>query len=202
MSLSEENAPQLARVLNLRDLVLFNLVAVVGIPWVATAAKAGPSSLTLWVLAALLFFVPQGLAVIQLSSSFPAEGGIYAWTRKEFGEGHGFLCGWCYWINNVLYYPTLLLAAAVTSTYVIGRGQSGLADNWNYVLPFTLIALVLAVVLNIVGAGTGKWLQNVGGLSVFLPGTLLVLLGLYAFLTRGAANTLTFVQLTPDLTNL
>jgi glutamate:GABA antiporter len=202
MSLPEENAPQLARVLNLRDLVLFNLVAVVGIPWVAAAAKAGPSSLTLWVLAALLFFIPQGLAVIQLSSSFPAEGGIYAWTRKEFGEGHGFLCGWCYWINNVLYYPTLLLAAAVTATYVIGQGQSGLADNWNYVLPFTLIALALALVLNIVGVGTGRWLQNVGGLSVFVPGMLLVLLGLHAFLTKGAANTLAFAQLTPDLTTL
>jgi glutamate:GABA antiporter len=202
MSLPEKSAPQLARVLNLRDLVLFNLVAVIGIPWVATAAKAGPSSLTLWVLAALLFFVPQGLAVIQLSSSYPAEGGIYAWTRKEFGEGHGFLCGWCYWINNVLFYPTLLLGAAVFATYAIGQGQSGLADNWNYVLPFTLIALALAVALNIVGVGTGKWLQNAGGLSVFLPGILLILLGLHAFLTKGAANSVTFAQLKPGLTNL
>ena len=175
--MTREPALQLERALTLRDLVLFNLVAVIGIPWVATAAKAGPSSLTLWVLAAILFFVPQGLAVIQLSSSFPAEGGIYAWTREEFGEGHGFLCGWCYWINNVLFYPTLLLAAAVTATYVIGQGQSGLADNWTYVLPFTLIALALAVALNIVGVGTGKWLQNAGGISVFLPGILLILLG-------------------------
>jgi amino acid transporter len=202
MSWPEENAPQLARVLNLRDLVLFNLVAVIGIPWVATAAKAGPSSLTLWVLAALLFFIPQGLAVIQLSSSYPAEGGIYAWTRKEFGEGHGFLCGWCYWINNVLFYPTLLLGAAVSATYAIGQDQGGLADNWNYVLPFTLIALALAVVLNVVGVGTGKWLQNAGGLSVFLPGILLIFLGFHAFLTKGAANSMTFPQLKPDLTNL
>jgi glutamate:GABA antiporter len=184
MSFPGENAPQRARALTLRDLVLFNLVAVIGIPWVATAAKAGPGSLALWVLATLLFFVPQGLAVIQLSSSFPAEGGIYAWTKKEFGERHGFLCGWCYWINNVLYYPTLLLGAAVTATYIIGQGQSGLADNWTYVLPFTLIALALAVLLNIVGMGTGKWLQNVGGISVFLPGILLILLGLHAALTR------------------
>ena len=88
----DENPPQLERALTSRDLVLFNLVAVIGIPWVATAAKAGPSALTLWLLAAILFFVLQGLAVIELSSSYPAEGGIYAWTKKEFGEGHGFLC--------------------------------------------------------------------------------------------------------------
>src|SRR5437016_44337 len=164
--MTKEPAPQLERALSLRDLVLFNLVAVIGIGWVATAAKAGPSALTLWLLAAILFFVPQGLAVIQLSSSFPAEGGIYAWTKKEFGEGHGFVCGWCYWINNVLFYPTLLLAGAVSATYIIGQGESGLANNWTYVLPFTLIALTLAVMLNVVGVDTGKWLQNIGGVSV------------------------------------
>jgi amino acid transporter len=202
MSASPENVPALPRTLTLRDLVLFNLVAVVGIGWVATAAKAGPSSLTLWLLAALFFFIPLGLAVVQLSSSFPAEGGIYAWTKNEFGERHGFLCGWCYWINNVLFYPTLLLAGAVTATYVIGQGQSGLADNWTYVLPFTLIALTLAVVLNIVGVDTGKWLQNAGGISVFLPGILLVVLGVQAAFTRSMANPFTFSQLTPDLTNL
>jgi amino acid transporter len=200
--MSKEPAPQLERALTLRDLVLFNLVAVIGITWVATAAKAGPSGLTLWLLAALLFFIPQGLAVIQLSSSHPDEGGIYAWTKREFGEGHGFLCGWCYWINNVLFYPTLLLAAAVTATYVIGRGESGLAENWSYVLPFTLIALGVAVGLNVIGVGTGKWLQNIGGLSVYLPGILLVLLGLHGALTRPPANALSYAQLKPDLTNL
>ncbi len=194
--------PQLERALTLRDLVLFNLVAVIGITWVATAAKAGPSSLTLWLLAGILFFIPQGLAVIQLSSSYPAEGGIYAWTKQEFGEGHGFLCGWCYWINNVLYYPTLLLAAAVSATYIFSQGESGLADKWTYVLPFTIVALTLAVVLNVVGVGTGKWLQNIGGISVYLPGLLLVLLGLYGALTKPPSNTITFTQLKPDLTNL
>jgi len=198
----EEPTPPLPRALTLRDLVLFNLVAVIGIPWVATAAKAGLGSLTLWLLAAVLFFVPQGLAVIQLSSSFPEEGGIYAWTRKEFGERHGFLCGWCYWVNNVLYYPTLLLAAAVTATYVIGQGKSGLADNWSYVLPFTLVALLVAVTLNIVGAGTGRWLQNAGGLGVLLPGVLLILLGLNAVMTKATANPFTVRDLAPDLTDL
>ena len=200
--MTQSSSPNLERRLNLRDLVLFNLVAVLGISWVATAAKAGPSSLTLWVLAAILFFVPQGLAVIQLSASFPAEGGIYAWTRKEFGEGHGFLCGWCYWINNVLFYPTLLLSAAVAATFVIGQGESGLANNWAFVLPFTLIGLVVAMGLNIVGVGTGRWLQNVGGISVFLPGILLVALGLYRVATGTPASSLAFSQLKPDLTNL
>jgi amino acid transporter len=202
MTAFNDTVPQLERALTLRDLVLFNLVAVIGITWVATAAKAGPSALTLWLLAAIFFFIPQGLAVIQLSSSFPEEGGIYAWTKTLFGEGHGFVCGWCYWINNMLFYPTLLLGAAVTATYIFGKGESGLAENWTYILPFTVIALVLAVALNVIGVGTGKWLQNIGGISVYLPGILLILLGLYAALTTAPVNILTLSQLKPDLTNL
>src|SRR5256714_1463951 len=197
-----ENSPRLERRLGLRDLVLFNLVAILGIPWVASAAKAGPGSITLWILAALLFFVPQGLAVIQLAADLPDEGGIYSWTRKELGELHGFVCGWCYWINNVLYYPTLLLGAAVAATFVFGQGATGLAENWAYVLPFTVIGLVLAVGLNVVGVGTGKWLQNIGGLSVFLPGILLVALGIYRLASGTPANTISLADLNPDLGNL
>lgn len=200
--MNQSNSAELERRLTLRDLVLFNLVAVLGISWVATAAKAGPSSITLWLLGAVLFFVPQGLAVIQLASSFPEEGGIYSWTKREFGEAHGFVCGWCYWINNVLFYPTLLLSAAVAATFVIGKGESGLANNWTFVLPFTLIGLVVAIGLNIVGVGTGRWLQNIGGISIFLPGIFLVALGLYRVATGTPAHSLAWSQLKPDLTNL
>src|SRR3712207_2126549 len=92
-------APQvkLPRVLTLRDVVLFNIVAVLSLRWTATAAAAGPSSLTMWVVAALCFFIPQGFAVNHLAARYPQEGGIYFWTKRAFGERHGFLCGWCYW---------------------------------------------------------------------------------------------------------
>ncbi|MFN2623164.1 MAG: APC family permease [Chthoniobacterales bacterium] len=200
--MTENSSTQLKRGLGLRDLVLFNLVAILGISWVATGAKAGPGSITLWLLAAVLFFIPQGLAVIQLAADMPDEGGIYSWTRKELGELNGFVCGWCYWINNVLYYPTLLLGAAVSATFIIGKGESGLAGNWTFVLPFTVIGLVVAVGLNIVGIGTGKWLQNIGGLSVFLPGIVLVALGAYRVTAGIPANTINLAQLKPDLGNL
>src|SRR6476619_3414653 len=202
LEMTRSNSAGLERRLTLRDLVLFNLVAIIGISWVATAAKAGPGSLTLWLLAAVFFFIPQGLAVIQLSASMPEEGGIYAWTKKELGEAHGFVCGWCYWISNVLYYPTLLLSSAVAASYVINHGQTGLADNWTYVLPFTLIGLIVAIGLNVVGVGTGRWLQNIGGISVFLPGLVLVALGLYRLFTGTAETTITFAQPKPDFTNL
>src|SRR3954463_16429066 len=186
------NPPRLVRALKLRDLVLFNLVAVLGLRHLGTTAKFGPGSLLMWLIAAVFFFIPQGLAVMELSSRFPKEGGIYFWTKHALGEGHGFMCGWCYWINNVLYYPNLLISSAVIATYAIGKGDSALASNWTYVLSATLVCLWLAVLLNIVGVGTGKWLQNAGGIGSYIPGIILIALGV-AFVVAGrpSANPIT-----------
>ena len=195
-------APKLVRALKLRDLVLFNLVAVLGLRHLGTTAKFGPGSLLMWCIAAVFFFVPQGLAVIELSSRFPKEGGIYFWTKRALGEGHGFLCGWCYWVNNVLYYPNLLISAAVIATFMFGKSASGLSDNWMYVLPVTLGTLWIAVLINIVGVGTGKWLQNAGGIGTYIPGLILISLGAYGAITAPPANELNLATLKPDLSNL
>jgi glutamate:GABA antiporter len=200
---AEGTAPTLQRALGLRDLVLFNLVAVVGLRWLATAAKSGPSALVLWLLAAIFFFVPQGLVVTELSSRFPQEGGIYQWTKSALGERHGYLCGWCYWINNVLYYPNLLISTAVIATYVVGKGDTSLASDWTYVLAATLVCLWLAVLMNIVGVGTGKWLQNAGGIGTYIPGVVLILLGgITLFAGHPSANPITASNLVPDLGHL
>lgn len=199
---AHDSATTLHRALGLRDLVLFNLVAVVGLRWLATAAKSGPSALALWLLAAVFFFVPQGLVVTELSSRFPQEGGIYQWTKRALGEKHGYVCGWCYWINNVLYYPNLLISTAVIATYVVGKGDSALASNWTYVLTATLVCLWLAVLMNIVGVGTGKWLQNAGGIGTYIPGVILIVLGAVVIAGHHAsANPITARNVVPDLGN-
>src|SRR5436305_12545100 len=115
--------PQLVRALKLRDLVLFNLVAVLGLRHLGTTAKFGPGSLLMWLIAAVFFFIPQGLAVTELSSRFPKAVGIYVWTKRALGEGHGFLYGCCYWINNVLYYPIQLISAAVIATFIFAKSD-------------------------------------------------------------------------------
>jgi amino acid transporter len=196
-----QTTPQLVRALKLRDLVLFNLVAVLGLRHLGTTGKAGPATLLLWLLAALLFFIPQGLAVIELSSRFPNSGGIYDWTKRALGEGHGYFCGWCYWINNVLYYPNLLMSAAVIATYAIGRGDTGLKDDLLFVTVTTLVCLWIAVAVNIVGVSTGKWLQNAGGIGTYIPGALIIIVGLYAWLTHPPANTITAGDLLPKSTD-
>lgn len=193
---------ELPRALGLRDLVLLNIVGIVSLRWLATSARAGPSVLSLWVLAAVLFFIPLGIAVSHLSARYPSQGGVYAWTKEAFGEGHGFLCGWCYWVNNLLYYPNLLIASAVMATYAVGKGGTGLEESWRYVLTATLAMLWLATLLNIVGLGTGKLLQNIGAISLLVPGLALLGFGALAMLRGGPANELSWHTVVPDFGDL
>jgi len=63
----------------------------------------------LWIISLILFFWPQGIAVIELAQRYPGEGGVYLWAKEVFGDFHGFLSGWCYWTNNMMYVPTIML---------------------------------------------------------------------------------------------
>src|SRR5690606_19025607 len=94
------------RALGLWDVVAMNIVAVVGLRWIARSARVGAPSVTLWLAACLLFFIPLALALIELSSRYPEQGGIYAWARRAFGPLHGFVVGWCMWVNNLSYFPS------------------------------------------------------------------------------------------------
>src|ERR1035438_8364706 len=106
---------QLRRTMGLWDVLLFNLAAVLGPRWIAAAAHNGASSISLWIIAALFFFVPTALVIVELSSRFPEEGGLYAWCKEAFGEFHGFVAGWLYWVYTFFYFPGLLLASTAMS---------------------------------------------------------------------------------------
>ncbi len=159
---------ELIRGLKVRDIVLFNVVAIVGIRWISLAAATGPSSISLWILALVLFFIPQAVAVIYLSKKYPIEGGVYEWAKVEFGDFHGFVAGWCYWANNLVYYPSLLISVAAIASFTI-PGGSGLASNKLFIASVSLVILWTAIGFNVVGVKIGKWVQNVGAIGTFGP---------------------------------
>jgi amino acid transporter len=185
-----------ANQLRLRDLVLFNIAAVIGVRWLAAAAHVGPGSLTLWLSAAALFFIPCAIVVARLGAVYPAEGGLYVWTRNAFGDWHGFLCGWSYWLNNLFYYPTLILAGVSIATYIPGERYAPLADHPLYVVPASLAAILLITAANLRGLGSSKWIGNIGGLATYATGMLLIAGGVWAWMERGPANRM---ELTPQL---
>src|SRR4051812_10658025 len=151
------------------DVMLFNIVTVLGPRWIAAAAHNGSSSISLWILAAVFFFLPMALVINELSSRFPEEGGLYVWAKEAFGDFHGFVAGWNYWIYTVFYFPGLLLASVSMSAYVIGGKGVDLAQNRVFLEIGSYGLLLVAVTLNIVGLNIGKWLQNAGGVSTYAP---------------------------------
>jgi len=171
---SNESVPQLRREMGFWDVLLFNIAAVLGPRWVAAAAHNGPSSISLWVIAALFFFVPTALVITELSTRFPHEGGLYVWSKEAFGDFHGFVAGWSYWVYSFFYFPGLLLASAAMAAYVGGSSFGYLAQSRTFLLCGSFVLLFVAVGLNLIGLNIGKWLQNAGGVGTYLPLMLLV----------------------------
>lgn len=176
------------KALGLWDVVAMNIVAVVGLRWIARSARLGAPAVTLWVLAALAFFIPLAIAVSRLSERYPEQGGIYVWARRAFGPVNGFVCGWCVWVNNLFYFPSLLLFAAANLPLAFGLDGAALAENRAYSVSFVLIVLWALVGLNIVGLTRGRHLQNAGSYATFVPAALLIAFGAIALVTFGSAT--------------
>src|ERR1700740_509227 len=166
--------PHLIRALGRRDLVLLFVVALFNLNVGPSIAANGGVTVWLWIISLLLFFFPQGIAVIELAHRYPGEGGVYLWAKEVCGRFHGVLSGWCYWTNNMLYVPTVMLYFVGVCVYAMGPGHAGLADNKTFAMVMSLALLSLLTVLNILGLGVGKWINNIGAIGTFIAAIVLV----------------------------
>jgi glutamate:GABA antiporter len=198
----QEAKKQLRREMGFWDVLLFNIAAVLGPRWIALAAYNGTRSISLWILAALLFFIPSAFIVSELSSRFPSEGGVYVWAKEAFGEFHGFVAGWTYWIYTVFYFPALLMASMSMSAYVAGTAGATLSSNRPYLVIGSLVLLALAVWLNIIGLNIGKWLQNAGGVGTYAPLVLLLMVATAFFFKHGSVTHFTASNILPGKIDL
>jgi glutamate:GABA antiporter len=185
---SADAKQQLRRVMGFWDVLLFCIATVLGPRWIAAAARSGQSSIILWILAAVLFFVPTAFVVVELSTRFPVEGGLYVWTKEAFGDFHGFVAGWTYWTYTIFYFPGLLLASAAMGAYTGGSGAAWLAQNKTFLLVGSFVLLAVAVWLNIIGLHIGKWLQNAGGVGTYVPLLMIVGVALVLWSRQGSVT--------------
>jgi len=169
--------------------VLLFVVAVFNLNVVPSIAANGGVTVWLWIISLLLFFWPQGIAVIELAHRYPGEGGVYLWAKEVFGDFHGFLSGWCYWTNNMLYVPTVMLYFVGVSVYVLGPGHQGLADNKLFASTASLTLLALLTLFNILGLGVGKWINNLGAIGTFVAAAVLIGLGVVIWSRFGTTIT-------------
>jgi amino acid transporter len=173
----------LRRELGLRDITLFAISCMVGTRWIPAAAHAGPGSISLWLLAALLFVIPLAIAVGALIVKYPGAGGLYVWTRADFGRWHGFLGFWLYWVGIAFWFPSATIFYASAAFHILGIGESRAL-----LLIVSLAAIWLALGVNMIGMKIGKWGENVGGACSWVLCALLAALAAWMYAKRGSAT--------------
>jgi amino acid transporter len=180
----EAHSAELKKELGLRDLVLQQIVYVVGTIWVGTAAKLGHSQIVFWLAAMLFFYLPQAAVVIQLTRRMPLEGGLYQWARLGIGELAGFLVAWNLWVYAVVLIATIGLVVSTNLSFAIGPSGSWMATNKTFIMVLNAFLLCGLMVLAAIGLGVAKWLHNAG--SVMLMTAFAALIALpFVHMTRG-----------------
>jgi glutamate:GABA antiporter len=198
---SPEEAHVLGRPLGLRDLVLAQILNVVGSTWIGIAAALGRAQALTWIVAILLFYLPTGAVVIYLNREMPLEGGIYRWAKEAFGDLVGFLVAWNVWVYAAAVVATVLFAVPSELAYMIGPSAAWLPEN--HLASLSLLAAILAVItaMTVLGLEFGKWIHNIGSLSLLVVYAALLLLPLWA-LYRGMPIHWTPLALHPPPRNL
>ncbi len=188
----QSESPGLLRSLGTVDLTWLYVVAIVNLNIVPALSAEGLHIAWVWCIAIAGFFIPEGFAVLELAERMPGEGGLYLWTCQTSGDFHGFLCGWCYWLTNVFFVPSLLFSIAGVVTY-LGGGR--LAGSTPFFLILVNGLLWITVLANIRGLGVGKWFNNIGGAGALIITLLLVVLALIMFHRTGPPHLLSELQI-------
>lgn len=170
----EERSAVFRRELGLRDLVLQQIVYVVGIVWVGAAAKLGHSHIVFWLAAMLLFYLPQAAVVIHLSRAMPLEGGLYQWTKLSFGDAAGFMVAWNLWMYAVVLISSIGLIIASNLSYAFH--VPWLATNKWFITFLSCTLMGVLITLGILGLSVSKWLHNAGSVMLILAFVVLIAL--------------------------
>src|SRR5579864_1347198 len=184
----EPKEPKFIAALGARDVALMVAISVIGLRWIPRGARAGAPSVLLWCAAGLLFFLPLALAVVELSTRYPEEGGLYVWVDRAWGPGHAFMCGWCVWLNQLFYFANYLLFAESNVLFVGGKRVAFLADSRVFSALFVLCVLWVLTMVNVVGFGVAKWLQNLGTIGIWVPMGILLAASVVALVRTGSAT--------------
>jgi amino acid transporter len=181
-SLSDTAGTSLHRQLRLRDLILTQLVCVVGSSWVGIAASLGRGQAVTWMAAMLIFYLPMAASVIYLNREMPLEGGLYVWTRTAFGDLGGFMIGWNLWVYGLVITAAILYETPTAVFYLIGPTAAWLPES--HIAVFAIVAVItLAIAAAAVrGLAIGKWIHNIGGLSILIVYIALILLPVWMLL--------------------
>lgn len=179
---------QLRRQLSMRDLVLAQVLCVVGSTWVGVAAGLGRAQTLFWTGAMLLFYLPLAASVIALNREMPLEGGLYVWARQAFGELGGLLTAWNILVYAIAVTAAILYAIPTEISYLIGPAAAWLPEN--RLVSLSIVALIVAAIAMaaVRGLDLSKWIQNIGGMAMMTVFVALILLPVWGLASGQAIH--------------
>jgi amino acid transporter len=172
----EERSAVFRKELGLVDLILTQIVFVVGTRWVGTAAKLGHDQLFFWLLAILTFYLPLAAVVIHLNRLMPLEGGLYQWAKLGFNDFVGFMVAWDLWVFATFVMSGMGLVVVDNISYALGPRAHWMVDNRWFITIFSILLVASLVAVATRGLGLGKWVHNAGGLLLSLTFVILIAL--------------------------
>jgi amino acid transporter len=173
---------RLKRQLSLRDLVISQVLCVVGSTWVGVAAGLGKAETLMWMGAMVLFYLPMAASVIGLNRVMPLEGGLYVWAHRAFGNLGGFLTAWNIWFYGIAVTAAILYQIPTEMAYLIGPSAAWLPENRVAALMIVGSLVVALTLAELRGLEIGKWIHNAGGIAMIVAFAALICLGPWALL--------------------
>src|SRR5262245_8782006 len=164
----------LPRELGLADLVLTQILFIVGLPWVGVAAKQGPAHVVFWLIAMALFYVPSAVVVIHLTRLMPLEGGLYQWAKLGFSELVGFLVAWNLWLFAILNTSETGIQVTQYFQYAVGPSVEWLTANKAFIALVSAVIFGALVWIAVRGLAIGKWVHSSGGVLMLVTFTALL----------------------------
>lgn len=172
----EARSAEFKKELGLTDLVLTQILFIVGLPWVGVAAKQGPSHVILWLVAMLLFYIPSAFVVIHLNRAMPLEGGVYQWAKLGFNDLIGFIVAWNLWLFAILNTSEIGLQLTQYLVYIAGPSSETLASNPWFIAGINIVVIGALMLITIIGLGVGKWVHKAGGALMVITFAALIVL--------------------------
>jgi glutamate:GABA antiporter len=180
----EAKSAGFTKVLGLRDLVLIQIMYVVGSGWVGTAAKLGSDHIAFWLLAIALYYLPQAAVVIYLNRLLPVEGGLYQWAHEGLGPFVGFITAWNVWAYVVTVLAQFAVGIATNIKYMLGPAGTAITEADGYTPVVSVLVLAAVTAVSVLGLRVAKWLQNIGATAHVLMFVALIIVP-YIALQRG-----------------
>src|SRR6478672_10286220 len=164
----EAHSASLKKELDVGDLVLTQILFIVGLSWIGTAARLGPSHVVFWLLAIVFFYLPSAAVVIYLNRLMPLEGGLYQWAKLGFSELTGFLVAWNLWIYVIVNSSELGLQVTTYLSYALGPDARWMSGHKPLIAGTASLLVASLVAVSVRGLAVGKWVHNAGGVLILV----------------------------------